>query len=95
MSDYEKCIHSGTKSGIFFAVCRGKASEGLDFSDKMARAVIICGIPFPHSKDPKVLLKKKTLDDKRTRSNMGTEWYHQQAARAVNQAIGRVYLFFI
>ncbi len=29
------------------AVCRGKLSEGLDFSDDAARAVIIVGIPYP------------------------------------------------
>eukprot|EP00842_Homolaphlyctis_polyrhiza_P002065 jgi/Hompol1/285/HPOL_000400-RA len=39
---------------VFFAVCRGKASEGLDFSDRKGRAVVICGIPYPASKDPKV-----------------------------------------
>ena len=32
---------------VFFAVCRGKASEGIDFSDGKGRAVIICGIPYP------------------------------------------------
>lgn len=32
---------------IFFAVCRGKVSEGLDFADDNARAVLIIGIPFP------------------------------------------------
>lgn len=28
-------------------MCRGKVSEGLDFSDHNARAVIVIGIPFP------------------------------------------------
>ncbi len=32
---------------LFCAVCRGKVSEGLDFSDHNARAVIVIGIPFP------------------------------------------------
>lgn len=79
-------------------VCRGKISEGLDFSDGKGRAVIITGIPYPPFKDPKVILKRQYLDDlvseqKNTKSGMlltGDEWYHQQAARAVNQAIGRV-----
>lgn len=29
------------------AVCRGRISEGLDFSDNAARTVIIVGIPYP------------------------------------------------
>jgi hypothetical protein len=61
----------------------------LDFADKKARAVIICGIPFPPAKDPKVLIKKRILDDARLGLS-GAEWYKQQASRAVNQAIGRV-----
>lgn len=36
------------------AVCRGKVSEGLDFSDENARAVITIGIPFPNVKDLQV-----------------------------------------
>lgn len=28
-------------------VCRGRMSEGLDFSDDAARMVLIIGIPFP------------------------------------------------
>ena len=48
----------------FFGVCRGKASEGLDFSDRAGRAVIICGIPFANAVDPKIKLKKEVLNSK-------------------------------
>lgn len=43
-------------------VCRGRISEGLDFSDDSARCVVIVGVPNPNVKDPKVLLKKDFLD---------------------------------
>ena len=36
------------------AVCRGKVSEGLDFSDDNARAVVTLGIPFPNVRDLQV-----------------------------------------
>jgi hypothetical protein len=100
-SDFTTAINSfytkvddETKVGaVFFAVCRGKVSEGVDFADTKGRAVIITGLPFPAAKDPKVMLKREYLDkafrtDKTLQS--GEVWYKQQAARAVNQAIGRV-----
>lgn len=43
--------------------CRGKASEGLDFSDRCARAVIITGIPYATKTDPRVRLKQEVLND--------------------------------
>ena len=44
-SDFEEQIEgvSGNKGAMFFGVCRGKISEGIDFSDGMSRAVIILG----------------------------------------------------
>lgn len=75
------------------AVCRGKVSEGLDFANENGRAVIITGLPFPPLKDPRVILKKKYLEENRKRDRAllsGDEWYVLEAARAVNQAIGRV-----
>ncbi|KAJ1548231.1 hypothetical protein HK096_009100 [Nowakowskiella sp. JEL0078] len=77
---YEK-VNSTKNGAVFFAVCRGKASEGIDFSDSKGRAVIICGLPFPAAKDPKNMTSKFIS---------GNDWYMQQAIRAVNQAIGRV-----
>lgn len=93
MNDFYKKLNDTSHSGsIFFAVCRGKVSEGLDFSDAKGRAVIVTGIPYPAVKDPKVELKKSILDEnfKVTKLLSGKEWYSQQALRAVNQAIGRV-----
>ncbi|KAK4753383.1 hypothetical protein SAY87_022181 [Trapa incisa] len=75
----------------FFAVCRGKVSEGIDFSDDNARAVIVVGIPFPNVNDIQVGLKKKYNDTYKSSKNLisGSEWYCQQAFRALNQAAGR------
>ena len=70
----------------------GKASEGLDFADDNARAVICLGIPFPNIKDVQVDLKKKYNDKRRTEDKdilTGNDWYEIQAFRALNQALGR------
>ena len=74
---------------IFFAVYRGKVSEGLDFADENARAVINIGIPYPAFKDPKVTLKKEYNDRNRDSLLPGNQWYETQAFRALNQALGR------
>lgn len=68
MQDFYESIKN-TKGGCFLAVCRGKVSEGLDFVDSNGRAVIITGLPFPPLKDPKIILKKKYLDENRSKQN--------------------------
>lgn len=105
MAAYGKAINEGSAGAILLAVCRGKVSEGLDFSDAKCRAVIVTGIPYPPLKDPRVILKRQYLDERlREEQSLskgktlsmsevflsGDQWYGQQAARAVNQAIGRV-----
>ncbi|TYK04039.1 regulator of telomere elongation helicase 1 isoform X1 [Cucumis melo var. makuwa] len=77
IEDYMFKLEDTSSSGaVFFAVCRGKVSEGLDFADHAGRAVIITGMPFASRNDPKIMT--------------GEDWYTQQAMRAVNQAVGRV-----
>lgn len=49
---------------LLLAVCRGKVSEGIDFKDSRARAVVIVGIPFAPFKEPRVAMKMKYLDQK-------------------------------
>ncbi|XP_033124303.1 regulator of telomere elongation helicase 1-like [Anneissia japonica] len=86
-------VQDSTHGAVFFAVCRGKVSEGLDFANNNGRAVLITGLPFPPRMDPKVILKMQYLDEVRSRNRQmlsGQQWYRQQASRAVNQAIGRV-----
>lgn len=38
---------SSQKGAILMGVCRGRISEGLDFSDNAARCVMVVGIPYP------------------------------------------------
>lgn len=59
---HQNKIRDGTQGSILFAVCRGKVSEGIDFSDAYGRAVIMAGIPYPAAFDPKVTLKKRYMD---------------------------------
>ena len=84
-SNYNK---DGINGALFIAVCRGKVSEGMDFADNNARAVICLGIPFPNVKNAEVNLKKKYNDKKHASDKnilTGNEWYEIQAFRALNQ----------
>ena len=84
---YSSVEHFGA---LLLAVCRGKISEGLDFSDDNARAVITVGIPFPNFKDRQVSLKKQYNNANTMRGLLtGDKWYEIQAYRAINQALGR------
>lgn len=88
LENYYKSIFKSVSvtqtGGILMGVCRGRISEGLDFSDNAARCVIMIGIPYPQLADPKILLKRNYLDKKtyiceqnQIRSLTGSEWYSQ------------------
>jgi chromosome transmission fidelity protein 1 len=47
LQDYAKAIDSG-KGGLLLSVVGGKMSEGINFSDKLGRCVVIVGLPFPN-----------------------------------------------
>jgi Rad3-related DNA helicase len=47
---------------ILLAVCRGKASEGLDFTDFHARTVVLVGIPYANVSETQVQLKRAYQD---------------------------------
>ena len=59
---YYKAIFNDEERGsLLMGVCRGRISEGLDFSDNAARCVLLVGIPYPQMADPIVILKKEYL----------------------------------
>ena len=100
----QSSLFRGTGGAMLLAVCRGKLSEGVDFADSACRGVVITGLPLPPAFDAKVELKRQYLDQRRAAAARGSglggsgasgmlsgeAWYHQQAMRAVNQAVGRV-----
>eukprot|EP00927_Polykrikos_kofoidii_P038400 TRINITY_DN32748_c0_g4_i1.p1 TRINITY_DN32748_c0_g4~~TRINITY_DN32748_c0_g4_i1.p1 ORF type:complete len:1032 (+),score=137.48 TRINITY_DN32748_c0_g4_i1:146-3097(+) len=80
----------GAKRGaVLTAVCRGKLCEGVDFTDRQCRLVIVVGVPYPSRNDLRVVLKQNFLDT-RVKDGEGRRWYCREAVRAVNQTVGRV-----
>ena len=67
-------------------------SEGINFSDGLARCVIMVGLPYPNPTDP-VLVEKMAYIDKRreegTSEMTGQDFYRNICMKAVNQTIGR------
>ncbi|KRY10364.1 Fanconi anemia group J -like protein, partial [Trichinella patagoniensis] len=83
---------------LLLAVYRGKISEGVDFADQQARAVVTVGIPYPDMEDMRIRLKiqynNERLKNAKRIAEMaplisGDQWYRAQAFRALNQALGR------
>jgi fanconi anemia group J protein len=86
------------RGAVFLAVCRGRISEGINFSDNDALAVIVVGVPFPAWKDTYIQAKMAYNDIRSAESGTGKpkllngdEFYRDQAARALNQVLGRGY----
>jgi fanconi anemia group J protein len=91
---YQPDLYSPDCTGsLLLSVFRGKFSEGIDFKDELARAVICIGIPLPNIMNYFVKEKMQFNNDlcKTNGSTIlsGNEWYRTQAFRALNQSLGR------
>jgi len=88
--EYKETIAEYAEGAVFFAVCRGKIGEGLDFAGKEARSAVVIGIPFPPANSRQVMLKRDYLDERNEQLKInGITWYRQEAMKAVNQCLGR------
>ncbi|KAL4783948.1 helicase C-terminal domain-containing protein [Aspergillus varians] len=99
---YANTIENG-KGALLLSVVGGKLSEGINFSDKLGRGVLIVGLPFPNIRSPVWQAKIKYIEQKayqnetsgseeRRRSSAkaaGRDLYENACMRAVNQCIGR------
>jgi len=75
------------QGSILFCVMGGKMSEGINFSDHLARCVIVIGMPFPDSRDP--ILQEKLAHANSLNPNSSKGLYESMCMKVVNQSIGR------
>lgn len=61
LSEYAKAIDSG-KGGLLLSVVGGKMSEGINFSDRLGRCVVIVGLPFPNINSAEWKAKTEYID---------------------------------
>ncbi|XP_068087028.1 Fanconi anemia group J protein homolog [Anabrus simplex] len=80
----------GQTGPLLIAVMRAKISEGYNFADDAARALITVGIPFPSLHEDSVSWKKAyNVTNAVNGLQHGDAWYSSQAFRALSQALGR------
>ncbi|OQR86924.1 ATP-dependent RNA helicase [Achlya hypogyna] len=73
---------------LLFSVVGGKMSEGINFSDDLARCVVMVGLPYPNPSDPELLEQMKYMEKSGAKMT-SHEFYSNMCMKAVNQSIGR------
>ncbi|KAI9787683.1 MAG: ATP-dependent DNA helicase chl1 [Geoglossum umbratile] len=90
LQEYSEAIDKG-KGGLLLSVIGGKISEGINFSDKLGRGIIVVGLPFPniHSVEWKAKLEHvvKTAFDRQGTTVTGTT--SEGTSEAEAKAAGR------
>jgi Fanconi anemia group J protein len=84
LKEYVKAAQTPKQGAIMMAVCRGKLSEGYNFENNLARAVLIVGYPLIDFNCLEYRLQEH-MNEKGIK-----EWYYTHAAEAINQAAGRL-----
>ena len=82
VSDYEREINGG-RGAILVSVMGGRLSEGINFNDKLARGIIVLGLPFNNIKAPEIIEKSKFAEKK------GINYQENACMKVINQTIGR------
>ncbi|CAM9905430.1 unnamed protein product, partial [Ectocarpus sp. 12 AP-2014] len=82
---------SSSGGALLLSVVGAKMSEGINFSDDLARCVVMVGLPYPDKRDAELKQKMAYLDEASpsSRGRAGREYYSSICMRAVNQSIGR------
>ena len=95
LSAYSRTVELSVGGAIIFGVVGGKLSEGMNFSDDLARAVVMAGLPYPNIESPELKEKMAYIDSQPVNSptpvanKPSQEYYENLCMKAVNQSIGR------
>lgn len=67
----------------------GKLSEGINFSDRLARALVVFGLPYSNIFGPEIIETMSYLDSKKNPKYTGKVYYENLCFKTLNQTIGR------
>ena len=68
--------HIQGRGALLLCVVGGKMSEGINFSDDLARCVMVVGLPYPNSKDPELAERMKFLNQREAQHANATRTKH-------------------
>eukprot|EP01083_Nonionella_stella_P264951 898105_1 len=89
----EQIKSSDSRGALLICVVGAKMSEGINFSNEMARCVIMVGLPYPNPTDPELMERMAylngTVPSVTGQPSPGDRYYQSLCMRAVNQSIGR------
>ena len=81
------------KGALLLCVVGGKLSEGINFSDRLGRCVVMVGLPYAPPSDAELAERMSWLDaatpEQGGGPGSGRAYYEALCMRAVNQSIGR------
>lgn len=81
-----------SNGALLMAVVGAKLSEGLNFTDDLARSVVMVGLPYPNASSPELKERLKYVSNlskqKGEMEDAGKELYENMCLNAVNQSIG-------
>jgi len=87
---YLKYSESANQEGAFlFIIIRGRFSEGINFTDKLCRCLVVVGIPYFPLKNTLISEKIKYITSNESKES-ADKWYTKQTFKSLNQTLGRV-----
>jgi chromosome transmission fidelity protein 1 len=85
----KRAVADGGNGAMLLCVMGGKLSEGINFSDKLARCVVVIGMPYTDGRDAVLREKLKFANVIENDEKAGSRLYEAMCMRTVNQCIGR------
>lgn len=73
LRDYSQAVmEDGSKGALLLSVVGGKMSEGINFSDRLGRCVLVIGLPYPNMASPEWKAKMEYIESSTTARLMAT-----------------------